>query len=69
MGTRFNYLAKAVLKSTISLCFEQKSEEYQNFLSENFYFWVVSVYLNRHVFVMLPVAVGQGGKYFHKYSG
>ena len=34
--------------------FEQNYEKYQNFLSENFNFWVVkfSVYLNRHVFVM-----------------
>ena len=39
---------------THSLCFEQKYEKYQNFLSENFKFWVIkySVYLNRHVFVM-----------------
>ena len=44
----------AVLTSTHNLCFEQKYEEYQNFLSENFQFLVVkfSVYLNRHVFVM-----------------
>ena len=35
-----------------NLCFEQKYEKYQNFLSENFHFLVVkfSVYLNRHVF-------------------
>ena len=40
--------------STHSLCFEQKYEKYQNFLSENFHFLVVkfSVYLNWHVFVM-----------------
>ena len=40
--------------STHNLCFEQKYEKYQDFLSENFNFWVVkfSVYLNRHVFVM-----------------
>ena len=39
--------------STHNLCFEQKCEKYQNFLSENL---VVkfSVYLNRRVFVMLP---------------
>ena len=38
----------------LNLCFEQKYEEYQNFLSENFHFFVVkfSVYLNRYVFVM-----------------
>ena len=43
-----------VLTSTHNLWFEQKYEEYQNFLSENFHFLVVkfSVYLNRHVFVM-----------------
>ena len=40
--------------STHNLCFEQKYENYQNFLSENFHFWIVkfSVYLNKHVFVM-----------------
>ena len=49
MGTR-----EAVLTSTNNLCLEQKHEKYQNFLSENFHFWVVkfSVYLNRHVSVM-----------------
>ena len=37
-----------------NLCFEQKYEKYQNFLSENFHSLEVnfSVYLNRHVFVM-----------------
>ena len=37
-----------------NLCFEQKYETYQNFLSENFHFLVVnfSVYLNRRVFIM-----------------
>ena len=41
--------------STHNLCFEQKYEKYQNFLSENFPFLVVkcSIYLNRRVFVML----------------
>ena len=40
--------------STHNLCFEQKHEKYQNFLSGNFHFLVVkfSVYLNRRVFVM-----------------
>ena len=40
--------------STHNLCFEQKYEEYQNFLSEFFHFLVVKfpVYLNRRVFVM-----------------
>ena len=44
----------AVLTSTHNLCFEQKYEKYQNFLSENFHFFVVkfSVYLNRHVLAM-----------------
>ena len=39
--------------SSHNLCFEQKYEEYQNFLSENLHHLVVkfSVYLNRHVFV------------------
>ena len=43
-----------VLTSTHNLCFEQKYEKYQSFLSENFQFLVVkfSIYLNRHVFVM-----------------
>ena len=55
MGTRKNRLAEAVLTGTHNLCFEQKYEKYQNFLSENFPFLVVkfSVYLNRRVFVML----------------
>ena len=46
---------EAVLTSTHNLCFEQKYEKkYQHFLSNNFHFLVVkiSVYLNRHVFVM-----------------
>ena len=40
--------------STHNLCFEQKYENYQNFSSVNFHFLVVkiSVYLNRHVFVL-----------------
>ena len=35
--------------------FEQNCENYQNFLFEKFYFMVVkfSVYLNRHVFIMI----------------
>ena len=47
-------LDEAVLTGTHNLCFEQKHEKYQGFLSENFHFLVVkfSVYLNRHVFVM-----------------
>ena len=48
------YLDEAVLTSTHNLCFEQKYETFQSFLSENFHFLVVnfSVYLNRRVFVM-----------------
>ena len=40
--------------STHNLCFEQKFEKYQSFLSENFQFLEVkfSIYLNRRVFVM-----------------
>ena len=40
--------------STHNLCFEQKYEKYQNFLSENFQFLEVkfSIHLNRCVFVM-----------------
>ena len=40
--------------STLNLCFQQKQEKYQTFLSENFHFLVIkfSVYLNRHVFLM-----------------
>ena len=54
MGTRWNRLNEAVLTSTHNLCFEQKYEKYQIFLSDFFYFLVVkfSIYLNRHVFVM-----------------
>ena len=39
---------------TNNLCFEQKYEKYQIFLSENFMFLEVkfSIYLNRRVFVM-----------------
>ena len=42
--------------STHKLCFEQKFEKYQNFLSGNFLFLKVnfSIYLNRRVFVMSP---------------
>ena len=39
---------------THNLCFEQKYEKYQNFLSKNFHLLVVkfSVYMNRHILVM-----------------
>ena len=45
---------QAVLTSTHNLCFEQKYEKYQNFLSKCFPFLAVkfSIYLNRRVFVM-----------------
>ena len=45
---------EAVLTCTHNLCFEQKYEEYQNCLSENFHYLMAKfpVYLNRHVFVM-----------------
>ena len=54
MGTCYNRLAEAVLTSTHSLCFEQKYEKYQNYLSENFPFLAVkfSIYLNRRVFIV-----------------
>ena len=41
--------------STHNLCFEQKCEKYQRFLSESFQFLEVnfSIYLNRRVFVIL----------------
>ena len=47
-------LGGAVLMNTHNLCFEQKYEKNQNFLSEIFHFLVVkfSVYFNRHVFLM-----------------
>ena len=40
--------------STHNLCFEQKYEKYQSFLSENFQFLEVKfyIYLNRRVFLM-----------------
>ena len=42
------------LTSTHNLCFGQKYEKYQSFLSENFQFFEVkfSIYLNRRVFVV-----------------
>ena len=54
MGTRKNRLAEAVLTSTHNLCFEQKCENIDFFLSESFSFLVVkfSIYFNRRVFVM-----------------
>ena len=38
-GTRYNRLVEAVLTSTHNLCFEQKYEKYQKFLSETFHFF------------------------------
>ena len=54
MGSRWNRLAEAVLTSTRKLCFEQKSEKYQSFLSENFQLFRddFSIYLNRRAFIM-----------------
>ena len=45
--------------STHSLCFEQKYDKYQSFLSENFQFLEIkcSIYLGRRVFVMTLVPV------------
>ena len=67
MGTRKNRLAEAVLTSTNNLCFEQKYEKYQSFLSEIFQFLEVnfSIYLNRRVFLMWmddsnPPVLGRG---------
>ena len=47
-------MAESVLTSTHNLCFEQKYENYQSFLSENFQFLGVkfSIYLNRRVCVI-----------------
>ena len=47
--------------STHNLCFEQKYEKYQSFLSENFQFLGVkfSIYLNRRVYVMMSRAMQQ----------
>ena len=51
--------SEAVLTSTHNLCFEQKYEKYQSFLSENFQLLEVkfSIYLNRRVFVMNIVTI------------
>ena len=52
---KINCRLSLVLTSTHNLCFEQKYEKYENFLSENFPFLVVkfSTFLNRGVFVMI----------------
>ena len=54
MATRKNHFTGAVLTNNHNLCFEQKYENYQSFLSENFHFLRVkfSIYLNRRVSVM-----------------
>ena len=54
MGTHQNHLTKVILMSSHNLCFEQKYEKIQSFLTENFQFMEVkfSIYLNRHVFIM-----------------
>ena len=46
--------SEAVLTSTHNLCFVQKYEKYQSFVSEIFQFLEVklSIYLNRRVFLM-----------------
>ena len=47
-------ITEAVLTSTHNLCVQQKYENYQNFSSESFHFFVetFSINLNRRVFVM-----------------
>ena len=55
MGTRLKHLAEAVPTNALNLCFEQKYENCQNFSSESFHFFggkILSIYLNRRVFVM-----------------
>ena len=49
--------------NTHNLCFEQKYEKYQIFLYINFHFLVVkfTVFLNRHVFVMICPTKSQAG--------
>ena len=58
MGTHYNCLTEAVLTSTHNLCFVQKCEKYQSFLSEIFQFLEVkfSIYLNRRAFIMQSIA-------------
>ena len=55
MGIHSNHPVNAVLTSTHNLCFDQKYENHQILFSEKFHFLLVkfSVYLNRHVFVMI----------------
>ena len=56
--------------NTHNLCFEQIYEKFRSFYLKIFSFLEVkfSVYLNRHVFVMMEkklLPVRKGGKYFH----
>ena len=55
MGTRWNRLDEADLTGAHGLCFGRKYEEYQKFYLKNCHFLLVefSVYLYRHVFVMI----------------
>ena len=53
VGTRWNRLAEAVLTSTRNLCFDQKYEKISEFFSKSFQFFVVSIYLNRRIFIMV----------------
>ena len=59
MSTLQNRLAEAVLMSTHNLCFEQKYENYQSFLSDFFQFLEVkfSIYLKR-LFLVLTLRKG-----------
>ena len=64
------YIIFLISTSTHNICFEQKCEKYQNFLSDKFHFLVVkiSVYLNRHVFVMNTVyAMDPNNSFIKKY--
>ena len=53
-GNSLEPIGEAVLTSTHNLCYGQKYENYQSFLSENVQFLEVkfSIYLNRRVTVM-----------------
>ena len=55
MGTCKNRPSEADQTGTHNVCFEQKCEKYQSFLSEKFQFLGVkfSIYLNRRVFIMV----------------
>ena len=58
MGIRLNRLVEAVLKGTTIHVLSRNMKNIGFFLSENFHCLVVkfSVYLNKHVFVMLSVS-------------